>query len=260
MALEGRFQIRRVNPGAAPCKVCSGATRLFDVADFHSSCEEQRGKYLRLSGVPIYYRRCGGCGLIFTDAFDDWTPDQFKLFIYNDDYSEVDPDFATVRPTGTAKRIQLWFGQAAARLKILDYGGGNGLAASIMRSDGFDANTYDPFHPPFDARPAGRFNLITCIETFEHVTDPARLVEDIVSLLTDDGLVIFSTLVQPADVEIRRLSWWYAAPRNGHITLFSRPALEALWRGVGFQFRSFNDNLHAAYRTPPDFAKALFGS
>ena len=34
------------------------------------------------------------------------------------------------------------------------------------------------------------------------------------------GMVLFSTLVQPADIETQKLRCWYAAPRNGHISLF----------------------------------------
>ena len=51
------------------------------------------------------------------------------------------------------------------------------------------------------------------------------------------------------------MNWWYVGPRNGHISMFSRDALIKAWRSHGCQTGSFNDKLHVAFRTMPDFAK-----
>ena len=55
------------------CKICGGTTALYGVVDLNKSCEEHRGFRLPLAGIPVYYRRCAGCGFLFTDAFDDCT-------------------------------------------------------------------------------------------------------------------------------------------------------------------------------------------
>src|SRR5688572_11644768 len=93
----------KLNPAAtavdAPCKICGADSPLFGVCDFNRSCEEGRGKFLPLSGIAIYYRRCSSCGLLFTEAFDRWAEDEFKAHIYNGGYAVVDPDFEDVRPT-----------------------------------------------------------------------------------------------------------------------------------------------------------------
>ena len=73
--------------------------------------------------------------------------------------------------------------------------------------------------------------------------------------MTYSGLIIFSTLLQPPDIDQAGLSWWYAASRNGHVSLFSRPGLELLVRRLGVQFGSFDQDLHALFREIPDLAK-----
>jgi SAM-dependent methyltransferase len=105
-----------------------------------------------------------------------------------------------------------------------------------------------------------RFDLVTCFETLEHMPDPTRGAADIAALLKPDGLLLFSTLVQPADFDAQGMQWWYIGPRNGHVTLHSRASLTALWAGQGLQLASFNDNMHTAFRTLPPFAQHLMPS
>ncbi len=250
--------LRPLNPQPTACKVCGGASPLFGVTDFNRSCEESRGKFLPIAGVPIYYRRCQVCGLLFTDAFDDWANADFEAHIYNGGYLEIDPDYVEVRPSNFAQIVANTFASSAEGLDVLDYGGGNGGMAARLRERGFrSATTYDAFTPEFRERPQRRFNLITCFETLEHMVDPVRGAQDIVDLLDEDGLVLFSTLVQPANIETIRLLWPYAGPRNGHVTLHTRQSLGRLFGRFGLQAGSFDDNIHVAYRTVPAFARHL---
>jgi Methyltransferase domain len=69
------------------------------------------------------------------------------------------------------------------------------------------------------------------------------------------GLILFSTLLQPADIDHQGLNWWYAGPRNGHVSLYSRDSLERLVQPFGFKLGSFNDGMHVLFREVPDFAK-----
>ncbi|MEO7965962.1 MAG: class I SAM-dependent methyltransferase, partial [Gemmatimonadaceae bacterium] len=106
----------------------------------------------------------------------------------------------------------------------------------------------DPFHFGSDARPARRFDIVTAFEVLEHSTTPEATLRDMRWFMADDGLMIFSTLLQPQDVTLRPLDWWYVAPRNGHVSLFSCAALDALMRKLGLKWASFNDNTHVAFR------------
>lgn len=242
----------------AACKLCGGASSLFGVVDFNKTCHEQPDQRLPLSGSPVYYRRCGECGFLFTEAFDAFTAADFETRIYNADYAAIDPDFAERRPRANAALIAKLFGTARAELSVLDYGGGEGLLADILTGEGWRVDSHDPFHGPSNP-PAGPYDLITCFEVFEHTAEPKVLIEALSGLLAPDGLVLFSTLLQPPSIDEIRLNWWYAAPRNGHISLFSKQSLAALCHGAGLTQASFNDGLHVAYRRLPAFASHLMG-
>ncbi|HEY0224239.1 MAG TPA: class I SAM-dependent methyltransferase [Pseudolabrys sp.] len=248
------------SPSTAPtaCKICNEPAPLFGVVDFNKSCEDRRGLRLPVSGTPVYYRRCQGCGFLFTDAFDDWTAADFKTYIYNDGYLEVDPDYAEIRPRSNAGVVAQLFGAHKAERRVLDFGGGNDVLCSVLRAGGFPhATTYDPFTPAHAQPPEGMFDLITCFETLEHMPDPAAGIAAIIAHLAEPGMVVFSTLLQPQDFASFGLNWWYAGPRNGHVSLYSKNALVLAWRKFGFQTASFSDILHVAFRTLPAFAKHL---
>jgi SAM-dependent methyltransferase len=244
------------DPRPVECKVCAGPSPLFGVVDFHKSCIEAQGRRLALSGSPIYYRRCRNCGFAFTTAFDTWDMEAFRRHIYNSDYAIVDPDFAEVRPSGNAKLVASSFPEAGGSISILDYGGGEGLFAARLREQGFSAATYDPFSS-FDQMPEDKFDLVTCFEVMEHVPFPKCTVATMVSLLKDPGAILFSTLVQPAEFESIGLNWWYASPRNGHISLYSSQALATLFAPCGMKVASFSPDLHIAYAQVPPFAAHL---
>ena len=255
---QSAFRLRPANPAPSPCKLCGGVSRLFGVTDFNRGCSETRGSFLPVLGIPIYYRQCDACGLLFTEAFDDWSAADFEAHIYNEAYGAVDPDYETARPQNNARLVVNTFGASAGELSALDYGGGNGVLARALGAAGFArADTYDPFHPAHRTRPERRYDLVTCFETLEHMPDPVAGAADIVSFLEDDGLLVISTLTQPADFPTLRMQWWYAGPRNGHVTLHTRASLGILWARHGLRVHSFNDNVHAVFRRPPAFARHI---
>jgi 2-polyprenyl-6-hydroxyphenyl methylase/3-demethylubiquinone-9 3-methyltransferase len=251
-----------MNPGLqsvcaehAACKCCGAAAFPYGVVDFHKNCEVRRRNVLDVSGVPIYYYRCPECRFLFTTAFDHFTRDDFLQYVYNDEYLLVDPDYGDERSRGNAAVLTGLFSGARPR-RILDYGGGNGSLARRLRADGFDGvETYDPFVPEFSERPSGRFDCVVSFEVVEHSTDPEETFADMGESLDDPGLILFSTLLQPPDIDRHGLNWWYAGPRNGHVSLFSRESLRAIVEPLGFGLASFSDNLHVLYREVPAFAR-----
>jgi 2-polyprenyl-6-hydroxyphenyl methylase/3-demethylubiquinone-9 3-methyltransferase len=241
-----------------PCKICGTESPLYGAVDFNKNCEEWRGRLLPESKVSVGYNRCPRCGFLFSSAFDGWGHAEFLDAVYNDNYKLVDPDYAASRPAANAEVITKAFWSVRESLTVLDYGGGNGLLAETLLKNGFlSAETYDPFDQRFATWSGGRFNVVTCFETLEHVPNPTHEIARIASCVADEGIVIFSTLVQPVDFDRIGLSWWYLAPRNGHISLFTRNALVEVWRQQGFNAISFSDSTHAAFRTIPGFARHL---
>ncbi len=241
----------------ATCKCCGDTALPYGVVDFHKNCEIFRRQVLGVSGVPIYYYRCPACRFLFTTAFDDFTRDDFLRYVYNEEYPLVDPDFLGRRARANADLLMRLFAGARPR-RILDYGGGNGALAEHLRAAGFPAvETYDPFVERHSARPPGRFDCVVCFEVVEHSTDPEETFADLCDFVDDPGLILLSTLLQPADIDRQGLNWWYAGPRNGHVSLFSRESLLAIIEPLGFGLASFNESLHTLYREIPDFARSF---
>ncbi len=83
-------------------------------------------------------------------------------------------------------------------------------------------------------------------------------MQNLTEALRDDGLILFSTLISDNDLKLnQRMSWWYAAPRNGHISLYSRESLFRLGLKYGLKFASFSDGFHAYYKTIPSWASHI---
>lgn len=238
------------------CPVCNGFCSLLDVVDFNKSCEEARGKFLDLSGVPVYYALCSGCGFCFAPELATWTLEEFEKRIYNDEYVIVDPDYIETRPRSNAISLISMFGDRARSIRHLDYGGGIGVLAKHLREHNWQSISYDPFvDRNTDVDQLGKFELITAFEVFEHVPDVQQLMSNLRSLLSPNGLVLFSTLLSDGNIHSnQRISWWYASPRNGHISLFSRRSLAILAKNSGVNFGSFSDGFHVFFTKVPPWA------
>ena len=186
--------------------------------------------------MPIYYTRCKNCGFCYAPHMHSWSKDEFTARIYNEGYLQVDPDYVGVRSRDNAAYLVKLIGAEATGISHLDYGGGNGLLSNLLCQSGWHSTSYDPFVdrdvnianlPPVD--------LITSFEVFEHVPDLSKLMGDLSALLKNDGIVLFSTLLSDGNIAERsRLNWWYASPRNGHISLYSRDSLYHLAARSGF--------------------------
>ena len=237
-------------PSSIECKVCGYDAEAFGAAD-SSKCTTS-GQPVPPTGKAIPYYRCTNCRFLFTNAFDDWGQADFQREIYNDDYILVDPDFVSVRPLEYAEILAARTASRKGSIRLLDYGGGQAVFARRMRELGFDAASYDPyFRSGLDPRLGEKFELIHCREVIEHSPDPRAFALDVQRFLGDDGVIFLSTVLQPPDILELNLRWWYAAPRNGHISLFSRESLALIWQELGLQFGSYDDFTHLAWRGNP---------
>jgi len=242
------------------CPVCAGACKPLDVVDFNKSCEEQRGSFLPLSGIAVYYYKCESCEFCFAPEFSKWTLADFETQIYNHDYISVDPDYLTIRPSNNAKALMESIGAGKKLIRHLDYGGGNGLLSRLLQEAGWNSTSYDPFvDRATDLGDLGKFNLITAFEVFEHVPDVKMLMRNLSLLLDDNGVVLFSTLLNDKNISQKnRITWWYASPRNGHISLYSSESLHRLASYIGLKYQSLTPGLHALTREVPGWAVHLF--
>ncbi len=229
-----------------PCPVCASPTDYYDVVDFNRSClDEQLGRQ-PLSGIPIYYCLCNQCGFLHAPAFKEWTASDFLQKIYNEEYIKFDPEYVSERPQRVARHLARLFNGKVERIRHLDYGGGNGELSRLLAAEGWDSTSFDPFPEPDKPLAAlGKFNQITAIEVFEHVPNPYEIMGNLIKVMSDECVIFFMTQLNDEALKSSgRLDWWYASPRNGHISLFSSGSLAHLAAMFGLRYHSFDAGTH----------------
>lgn len=209
------------------------------------------------SGIAVYYFLCDTCGFCFAPAFRDWSQEDFRRKIYNDDYIRVDPDYAQRRPDSLAAMLLGLLPDLPAAARHLDFGSGNGGLTRRLRDAGWHSVAHDPFDPRSPTLLEGSpFQLVTAFEVLEHAQDVRQLGRRLSSLLADSGLLVLSTLLSDGFLKRgRRMDWWYAAPRNGHISLFSTDSLRRILANSGLQCAIYPSlGVHFAWRSLPGWA------
>jgi hypothetical protein len=245
---------RRSTPGRI-CKICGSPAPLFDIVDFNKICSHRNVYEFGFSGIQVPYYRCGGCDFLFTDLTDDWSTDDFSRFIYNDDYLKVDGDYAGARAVGLARHLRPAL-DGCQSLRILDYGSGAGGFAEEMKSFGFaEVVSYDPFSAR--QRPEGVFDLITCFEVVEHSPRPLETLGDMTSRLAGDGAILVGQTLQPENIESIRSSWWYLAPRNGHVSTYSEYTFMHLAARFGLEYYRGDQYIFARARLSDPLRRAV---
>jgi hypothetical protein len=197
--------------------------------------------------TPMKYYKCSKCNFIFCPEMLGWDFNKFAEKVYNDEYGQLDPGYNGER----AKNFFTFFNQALNPLVLsdivhLDYGSGNSHLSGLMKSKVGHTESYDPFSSP--NKPNIKFNLITAIEVFEHSTNIFNTVEDIKSMLSKNGVILFSTNLADRNTKI---DWWYILARSGHIGVLSKESLEIVSDKVGLVFKSIAPEVHLLARTKP---------
>ena len=237
------------------CPVCASRSHFLDSLNGSRSCEAARGLVLPEADWSLSYYLCEHCSFCFAADCAQWSREDFKTRIYNADYALVDPDFSESRPKGNrAWLLSMLSGQAD--FEHLDYGGGEGQLSAMLKSDGWRSSSFDPFFDAANVLPSGKqFQLVTAFEVFEHTADPQALIAGLKSLLDTEGVIVFSTLLSDGHIACgRKLDWWYGAPRNGHISLFSSMSLRLLAKKHGLSFASFSPGMHSLWISKPVWA------
>jgi len=241
------------------CIVCGGECSRVDVLDMNRSCDIGQGQVFPDSGIMVEYLLCDDCGFCFAPEFGNWQQEDFVSKVYNEAYLLVDPDYIEARPSANAKMLDQYFGFAKEQIRHLDYGGGSGRLAALLSESAWNSTHFDPYDSSSEVlMPDGSYHLITAYEVFEHAVDVKGLVSTLSHLIDKSGCVLFSTLVSDGHIFAGKpLNWWYAAPRNGHVSLFSKKSLKVLGESFGLSYFSFSENLHVYYKAIPPWAQSL---
>lgn len=245
-----------------PCKICGTASPLFDVVDYHEDCYEPDGRRMALSGIPIYYYRCPGCGFLFTRAFDGWGSDMSEpVTTMGESDPKLDP--AERHDHNFIPLLKEWFGEGLSSLRLLDLGKDK-LAASL-RDAGIPADRSEQVPGrlrPTSAMAAGPYDVILAFNIFEHLTEPLAFMKQVDRVIAPDGLLLVATPlsdgVDPAATGVRRRPLRYVSPRRGQYSIFNAASLALAFGSAGFRLAGFRQGIHIGLRTLPAFAERLF--
>lgn len=226
------------------CPICSGQSAHVADIPFNKSCDHDEA-----SGDLIAYHACQDCGFSWAPDLCAKPPEWFAANIYNADYHLFDPEYDGIRAERQAKNIIYAYSWARKQIRHLDYGSGDGQLTQRLLKAGFDSTAYDPFIH-LEA-PSGQFNLITCFEVLEHAPDPNRVMRHLASYLAPEGVLIASTMLSDGN---DLADWWYAAPRNGHISLYSGKSLGELAVKHRLCARISSGGTHSFFRKLPAWA------
>ena len=198
-----------------------------------------------LNKHDVQYYMCTVCNFIQTET-PYWLDEAYQSSINSSDTGLVARNIHMAEIT-----TPLLFTQFKRDASFLDWGGGYGLFVRIMRDTGFDFNWYDPhsenlFAEHFQMDPKTKFDGITCFEVFEHLENPIKELEKILSYSES---IIFSTKLHNFTKFKFDDKWDYFDPENGqHISFFALSTLQSIARKFDLHLYSNHKDLHILSR------------
>ena len=74
-----------------------------------------------------------------------------------------------------------------------------------------------------------------------------------------NGMIFFSTTLQPVDILTQGTKWWYLNPRAGHASTYTPQAIQAVTSKLNLALCCFNHDYHALWRGKyPPYGQQLF--
>lgn len=201
-----------------------------------------------LAKYAVAYYRCPTCYFIQTEP-PYWLDEAYNSAINFSDIGLLHRN--QVFSEKIVALFRLWGLKGTSR--YLDYGGGYGIFVRMMRDNGYNfywedeycENLYAKlFQITQAANTTEPFEVITAFEVFEHLAQPMKEIE---RLLTRTDTIIFSTELT-STVKESIQNWWYIGENHGqHISLFHRETLEYISTKLGLNLFS-GKGLHVLSR------------
>lgn len=209
-----------------PCKICSS--------------EAEHVKTLTVRGThQAEYYLCKHCGFMFVGN-PAWLAEAYKEPINTTDTGYVMRNVYTSRKT-----LILFLALFGTKHAYLDYAGGYGMFARLMRDYGFDFYNDDAYAQNLFAKSfeyAGQpVHALTCFECFEHLSDPKAEIDKMFAITKNIfcSTVLFDGNAAPAD------DWEYYGLNHGqHVAFYSKKTLDYIAQQHGVHVVTDGANLH----------------
>ena len=239
---EGNKEIAR----GSDCGVCGSATESFGT---------KRGNWR----PKVYrFRKCLFCAFIYVENPCVDFENLYSAKYYAGQGADSFVDYINELVPPKTIRYEEWAGIAKiigtvkrldSNLRWLDYGCGTGGLVRYLRSGNLaDAEGYDQADIP-GARDsssipivgdehlrdrAGYYDVITAIEVFEHLVDPAATIRQLSSLLRPGGILFYTTGNCSKFQKNFLTSWRYVIPEI-HISYFQPETMTKIFSNVGLK-------------------------
>lgn len=179
------------------------------------------------------YIKCKNCECAYLDELKNWTPERYSKYIYNSDYSLIDPGYNGYRAKKIFSFVYLILNYYKLN-SVLDYGGGNGVLTDLLNVAGFKSVCYDEYNrKDIDNLLNLSFDACVTIEVLEHELNADDLWNKFKSFIKLNGFLICTTdYLDGKDIS----SWAYAHPRAGHTLLYSKKAIIQCALNHGFKY------------------------
>lgn len=162
--------------------------------------------------------------MIFTEDFAEKTLEEKH---YRGQWQTTDPGFWKSQVDVLLQLMQNYHSPK----RILDFGAGSGEMTRELRQRGYDTTPLEPMLHGYlrEQNYSAKFDTVIAVEVIEHLKDPWQDIREIEKILTQAGIVIFSTLLTNAfidrpDAEEQFKNWWYKDDPT-HISFFCNQAL-----------------------------------
>lgn len=202
-----------------------------------------------LKKYDVKYYQCPKCALVYTES-PYWLPEAYSDAISRYDTGVMQRNVTDMLMVNTL--LELWFKNK--RGVFLDYGGGYGIFTRMMRDIGYNWLWYDKYSENLVVRgyeychyvelgKVQKIDLITAFELFEHMDQPLKELEHLLSISRN---VLFSTMLYDEKFAYKELDeWWYYSVNTGqHISFYSQITLEYLAEKNKIHYYKINDALH----------------
>lgn len=219
-------------------------------------CKSPAQPFIVKNGYAIFH--CHSCGLYETDLKKNY--ESFVKEFYGKGYFTGDPKRMAY---ASYKRDKLYIARNMHNLmlkvkqykkngKLLEAGCAYGYFLELALREGYDAYGFDPSaHAVAEAQkhvgkqrvkkgtigsiqyPAETFDVIALFDVFEHLSDPRKDIQKLVSMLADDGILVIATGdTRSVMARILKRRWTFFNPPQ-HLFFFNQSNLTAFLRQLG---------------------------
>ena len=205
-----------------------------------------------LNKYNIKYYHCSHCKFMQTEE-PYWLDEAYKESINASDTGYMQ------RNLNLSKKLTILLSLVFNKNdSFLDYAGGYGVFARLMRDIGFnyywdDKYTINLFARGFEYSKEG-IDAITTFESFEHFINP---LEEIEKMLQISKTVIFSTELLSSNVPETKDWWYYGLDHGQHISFYNENTFQFIANKYGLNYYNLGGLQLLTNKNIPQYVKLV---